>query len=247
MAIAPNYRDRIYKFYVQARQTALAPETVAGFAPRLPYFDRMIRKHFPQDRNATVFEVGCGHGTLIYCAQTRHGYKNVSGVDGSPAQVEAARRLGVHGVEQADIFESLRARSPESIDVIVAFDVIEHFAKDELFSFADEVHRVLRPGGRWIIHAPNGESPFGSRMRYWDLTHEQAFTSESISQLLYVCGFSTVNYFEDDPVVHGITSAGRFLAWKMARGLLRLYLAAETGDTGRTAILSQNLLAVAIK
>lgn len=107
--------------------------------------------------------------------------------------------------------------------------------------------RVLRVGGRWIIHTPNGESPFGGRVRYGDLTHENAFTRESLSQLCHVCGFSEIRCFEDAPVVHGVKSAVRYVAWKTLRGLLRLYLAAETGDGGRAAIFSQNLLAVAIK
>jgi hypothetical protein len=39
----------------------------------------------------------------------------------------------------------------------------------------------------------------------------------------------------------------RFLVWKAGRGLLRLFFMAETGDTGRDAIFSQNLLAIARK
>jgi hypothetical protein len=39
----------------------------------------------------------------------------------------------------------------------------------------------------------------------------------------------------------------RWVLWKAIRGVSRLVLAAETGDTGRTAIFSQCLLAVAIK
>jgi len=131
--------------------------------------------------------------------------------------------------------------------VVVAFDVIEHFTRDELLGFVDQVQRVLRPGGRWIIHTPNGESPFCGRMRYWDLTHELAFTRTSIIQLLLSSGFSNVQCFEDAPIPHGLTSAGRWLLWKAIRSGLRLYLAAETGDTASSAIFSQNFLTVADK
>ena len=131
--------------------------------------------------------------------------------------------------------------------MVVAFDVIEHFTRDELLGFVDQVQRVLRPGGRWIIHTPNGESPFCGRMRYWDLTHELAFTRTSIIQLLLSSGFSNVQCFEDAPIPHGLTSAGRWLLWKAIRSGLRLYLAAETGDTASSAIFSQNFLTVADK
>ena len=110
----------------------------------------------------------------------------------------------------------------------------------------DEVCRVLRPGGRWIIHTPNAESPFGMRVRYGDLTHELAFTRTSLAQLLS-SGFSQVSCYEDQPVPHGLKSAVRWALWKVFRTLLRLYVAAETGDSGRDAVFSQNLLCVAFK
>jgi hypothetical protein len=53
--------------------------------------------------------------------------------------------------------------------------------------------------------------------------------------------------FEDTPVVHGAKSALRWALWKSFRGLLRLYIAAETGDASNAHIFSQNVLAVARK
>lgn len=106
---------------------------------------------------------------------------------------------------------------------------------------------MLRPGGRWIIHVPNGESPFFGSIRYGDLTHELAFTRTSLAQLLLASGFAEVRCFEDQPVVHGAKSALRWLLWRGFRGVLRLYIAAETGDARGGHIFSQNLLAVARK
>jgi hypothetical protein len=84
-------------------------------------------------------------------------------------------------------------------------------------------------------------------MRYWDLTHELIFTRTSITQLLLSSGFSDVQCFEDAPIPHGLTSAVRWLLWQVIRFGLRLYLAAETGDTASSAIFSQNFLIVADK
>ncbi len=141
--------------------------------------------------------------------------------------------------------ETLRTLPSASQDVIIAFDVIEHFTKEELLPFVDEVHRVLRSGGRWIIHTPNGESPFVGRVRYGDLTHEMAFTRISISQLLKSSGSSEIVCQEDTPVPHGLKSAVRWILWKIIRSGLRFYVAAETGE--RDSIFSQNFLTVAVK
>ena len=244
--IEDTYRSRIYRHYVESRDRPLAPVTLAGLAPRVPSLRRLVRQHFPVDKGVAILDLGCGHGALIHVAREL-GYRNLRGVDGSPEQVAAARRLGIEGVEAGDLRHVLETQPDASLDVVVAFDVIEHFTRNELLPFVDQVRRVLKPGGRWIIHVPNGESPFFGTIRYGDLTHEMAFTRTSLSQLLLSSGFSGLHCFEDTPVVHGAKSALRWVLWKGFRGLLRLYVGAETGDVGQAHIFSQNLLAVAEK
>ena len=240
-----DFRARIYDHYVHSRHAALAPATLDGLAGQAPYQRRMIRQHFPADREARILDLGCGHGNLVHFAREA-GYRNVMGVDRSPEQVAEAKRLGIEGVVEGDLMETLATLPDASQDVVVAFDVIEHFTREELLPFVDEVHRVLRAGGKWIIHTPNGESPFFGRIRYGDFTHEQAFTATSMGQLLLSSGFGDVRSYEDAPIAHGVKSAMRVAAWKAIRVALRFYLAAETGSPG-SGILSQNFLTVAVK
>ncbi len=101
------------------------------------------------------------------------------------------------------------ARQPRA-----SLDLIEFFKRDELLALVEEVYRVLRAGGRWIIHAPNAESPSGMRMRYGDFTHELAFNSASIAQLMLSSGFSRAECFEDQPIPNGVRSLGRWMIWK---------------------------------
>jgi 2-polyprenyl-3-methyl-5-hydroxy-6-metoxy-1,4-benzoquinol methylase len=198
------------------------------------------------DRDAKILDVGCGYGALVHFAREA-GYRDVSGVDGARQQVEAAENLGIGGVRLGGVLETLEAAPEGSLDLILALDVVEHFAKDELLLLVDAVHRVLREGGRWIIRVPNGDSPFVGNILYGDLTHELAFTRESIAQLLSASGFSDVRCYEDAPVVHGLRSATRAVLWRVIRAGLRLYTATETGNASRDAVLTRNLLAVARK
>jgi len=240
------YRARIYGAYVTGRSDALAPQSIAGLAPRLPYLRWLVRSCMPADRAAAILDIGCGHGAILYALQ-QAGYRNARGVDGSAEQVQAAARLGIAGVQQGDLMQALRDATAASLDVVIAFDVIEHFTKAELIPLVDEVHRVHRPGGRWIIHAPNAEGPFGSRVRHGDLTHELAFTRTSLGQLLLASGFARVEAYEDRPIAHGFTSGVRAALWRLIRATLLFYIAVETGSLDRRAVFSQNLLAVAWK
>jgi 2-polyprenyl-3-methyl-5-hydroxy-6-metoxy-1,4-benzoquinol methylase len=239
-----SYRQRIYAHYTDAATTPLAPADLAGLAPRRAYLRRLVDRHFPPSREAAIFEIGCGHGALVHVAREM-GYRAMRGVDGSPAQVAAARRLGIDGVEAGEALAGLNALAPASQDCIVAFDVIEHLTKDELIAVTDGVARALKPGGRWIVHVPNGASPFAGIVRYGDLTHELAFTEESLSQLMLSSGFASVAFFEDAPVAHGIKSAVRAALWKLVRLVLKAMIVVEAGAAPR--VLTQNILAVAIR
>lgn len=238
-------RERIYRHYVEAASAPLAPGNLAGLEPRRAVLTRLIADHFPAARDARILELGCGHGALLFFAREA-GYGNVAGVDGSPAQVAAARQLGIAGVVHGDLLPTLKATAPASQDAVVAYDVIEHLTRDELLDMADEVARVLKPGGRWIIHAPNGLSPFCGVMTYGDLTHEQAFTPESLTQLFLACGFRSAEFYEDPPAAHGPASTMRALLWKLVRQVMRFALVVETGMT-QYRVFTINLIAVAVK
>ena len=241
-----TYRARIYPSYTSSRQQSLSPVNTEGFDRRSPYLRKIIRRHFPENHDAAILDLGCGHGAFIHFIR-QAGYRNVTGVDVSREQLAEAKRLGIKGVKQGDLLAELRLADDGSQDLVIAFDVIEHFTKDELLPFVDHVQRVLRRGGLWILHVPNGEAPFVGRILFGDFTHEQAFTRTSITQLLKSSGFRQVECFEDTPVVHGAKSALRWIIWKVIRQGLRLYLAAETGDTAKEGIFTQNFLAVAKK
>lgn len=239
-----DYRARIYEHYVSAHDVPLAPITAEGLKPREAYMRKLIRDHFPSDKTAKILDLGCGHGTLLYFAR-QEGYQNLLGIDVSEEQVAAAHHLGVTEVQCGDLMEMLRSLPAQSQDVVVAFDVIEHFTRDELMPFIDEVCRVLSKDGRWIIHVPNGESPFVGRVFYGDFTHQHAYTQASMKQLMYASGFSNVQCFEDQPIAHGLKSGVRRVIWKGIRSVLRFCIAAETGDISANQILSQNFLTVA--
>jgi SAM-dependent methyltransferase len=241
-----DYRARLLARYVSTHSSVGDAAAREGLERRRAYLDALVRRHFPADRGATILDLGCGHGAILWAAR-RAGYTNLAGIDASPEQVAAARRLGIEGVRQQDLRDGLAALPSTSLDVVVLFDLFHYFDRPDQIAIIDAVHRVLKPGGRWILHVPNGEALFAARMRYWDYLASGAFTRASIAQILLASGFQKVDCFEDEPVPHGIKSWGRWGLWKAIRGVARLVLAAETGDTGRDAIFSQCLLAVAVK
>jgi SAM-dependent methyltransferase len=65
----------------------------------------------------------------------------------------------------------------ESFDYVVSFQVIEHIRRDK--AFVAEVHRVLKPGGRFIVSTPN--KPMSLTRNPW---HVREYTAAQLRELL---------------------------------------------------------------
>jgi len=128
---------------------------------------------------------------------------------------------------------------------VFSLDVLEHLSKDSLLALVTAVYCTLKPGGRFVVHVPNGEAIFSGRIVYGDLTHQTAFTQTSMAQLLTICGFEKIRCFEDQPIIHGPVSLVRNLAWRVIRLGFKLIALVETGSGN--LLLSQNLTAIAAK
>ena len=241
--MSQSYRTRLYEAYRSSMALPRPEELRAHLESRRPYMTKLIDAYVPPRKSIRVLELGCGYGSVLYHLQ-ESGYAHLDGVDGSPQQVAAARALGLHCVRLRGVSEALQEAGDGSYDVVIAFDVLEHFTREELMTLMDEIHRVLAPGGRLIAHVPNAGGIFGGVVFHGDLTHETCFTSQSIRQLLALTGFGNIRIAEDVPVAHGLKSAVRRGLWAVFRSIFRLIYAAETGDPGREIILSQNLLVV---
>lgn len=146
-------RARLYESY-RCYQNAGNPQDERN--QRAPYLRRLIKIHMPVDRNVRILDLGCGSGAIIYFLREA-GYRNILGIDTSAEQIAQAVELGIGEVLRSDVFSFVRNTESESYDVVIAFDIIEHLTKPELFDMADEIYRVLTPGGQWIAHAPNAE------------------------------------------------------------------------------------------
>lgn len=237
-----SYRDKLYSNYVSSHTSHLYGEaTIEGIKKQFPGWERYFGRFLPDNRDARILDIGCGNGGFVYYLKGL-GYKNSSGIDISPEQVKVAKDLGIKDVECADVLSFLKDKK-NTYDAIFARDIIEHFSKEQIIELLKLIWESLKRGAVLIIQTPNAESPFGSRYRYSDFTHEITFTRSSLGQVLRAAGFEKVDFYPTGPVPKGIKSAIRFLLWKVIEKLLRFYMLVETGS--QKGIYTQNIIAVA--
>lgn len=240
-----DYRLKLYEHYLTTQVQTDLTLIHQDLESRAPYLRSVIRRWFPGDFTVGVLDLGCGYGALLYFLKEA-GYCNLKGIDCSSEQVAVAKKLGLDFVQQGAVTDALRMSKDGEWDILIAFDVIEHLSKGEVLTFVDEAKRVLKTGGRLLIHVPNGEAIFSGTVYFGDLSHETGFTRRSLKQLMSVGGFSQVHVIEDVPTIHGIISLLRYVLWKIIRTAFRLIYIVETGDK-HDPVLSQNLLAVVEK
>ncbi|WP_299755816.1 class I SAM-dependent methyltransferase [uncultured Pontibacter sp.] len=114
---------------------------------------------FPPDKDAKILDIPSGAGAFTQRLKD-HGYKNILSVDVvNGLQIEHDQFM------QGDMTKPL-PMAENSVDVVVCIDGIEHISKQ--FDFTKEVHRILKPGGYFIVSTPNISS-YHSRFR-WLLT-----------------------------------------------------------------------------
>lgn len=146
------------------------PETAAGgyrrHDSRTVFYTR-VQALMPDDE-AEVLDLGAGSGSWwdrlpiwqrCLCNLRGGPWRVVWGADADPAV------LGNRTVDRARLIENgVLPFDGESLDMVVAYAVLEHVAEPE--KFAAEVRRVLKPGGWFCAWTPNrwGYVGIGARL-----------------------------------------------------------------------------------
>lgn len=150
-----------------------------------------VRRITPLIEDRVVLDVGCGDGFVS--ALMASSARRVHGVDLNERAVGFAKMIvrqenasfAVHvagGVEQA-------ARWFESVDVVTAFEVIEHLEPAERGNFLDGARDVLRASGGWLVLT----TPNGRRIRRKNLFHEEELAPDELIDLLHRHRYTDIN------------------------------------------------------
>lgn len=147
---------------------------------------------------APVLDVGCGRGEFLELLRD-HGV-DARGIDRDADMVAHCRSKGLQ-VEQADLFEYLRALPDESLGGIFLGHVIEHLEQPLVLALPQLIWSKLVPGGALVIETPNPMclSTFSGAF-YADPTHVRPIHPKGLEFLLTAAGFHDLTLMLSAPV-----------------------------------------------
>jgi len=131
--------------------------------------DRAFLARLPPARR--VLDIGAGNGRFAHAAAAAH---SVVALEISEEAIAAMRSTPGERYQPA-ICQASGLRLPfatESFDAAVSQDLIEHLHPSQIEPHLAEVHRVLAPGGRYLLHTPSnlqGSTSFGLHLREYRL------------------------------------------------------------------------------
>ncbi len=122
----------------------------------------------PLRRGMKIIDWGCGRGELCYHAAVRGA--DVLGLDYSKAAINLTKKLPKpkRGKMKFELVSNLKIPAPDkSIDRIFFIDVIEHLYPEQVKEVIGEFYRVLKRGGKLILHTAPNRDYYDKGYRYW--------------------------------------------------------------------------------
>lgn len=126
-----------------------------------------------------ALDIGCGRGEWISLLN-ENGF-NARGIDINESMVKVASQKGLNAAVNDALCE-LKSLEENSLDIITAFQVVEHIKFDDVLELIKEAKRVLAPCGILILETPNPENIMvGTQWFYLDATHKNPIPCELLS------------------------------------------------------------------
>lgn len=151
------------------------------FVGRRRIFVELLRRHLSPRKDAVILDLGCGVGGMI---ESLREFGTVVGTDNDASSLAHCRRKLDSEFFQSHAYE-LPLRT-ESVDVLCAFDVLEHVPQET--EAMAECFRVLKPGGTCFVSGPSYQFLYTHQDRM--VQHQRRYTVTDLKRRLRNAGFT---------------------------------------------------------
>jgi ubiquinone/menaquinone biosynthesis C-methylase UbiE len=172
-----DYRDEIKKDWDHAHYYELAE----GYMDVFWNDGSVFRKYFEMLDLESVVELACGWGRHSDYARAHYQPGTITLVDVLGSNISRCRQRFAGDDRYHFVVNSgsdLCGLSADTYSAVFCYDAMVHFEYDDVFAYIREIHRVLRPGGRALLHHSNYDGRPGSA--YSQNPHWRNFMSAAL-------------------------------------------------------------------
>lgn len=118
-----------------------------------PIHQRLLKAYYLSLEyiSGDVLEIGCGEGRGVELLAPKA--KSFTGIDKIGSIIDNLKSKYPKGNFKQVVIPPFFGVESNAYDVVVSFQVIEHIKND--LAYLEEIHRVLKPGGKALITTPN--------------------------------------------------------------------------------------------
>lgn len=227
-----------------AERTELFKTLYTELFERVPDHPRLVRRVTPEDSRrkvegqlrllrpfltpeSTLLEIAPGDCRLAHAASRL--CREVIGVDISDQQGDGA--VGPKNF-QLKVYDGYQVDLPDAVaDVAFSYQFLEHLHPEDVEPHLRLVHRLLKPGGRYVLDTPHKFSGPHDVSRFFGdelvCFHFQEWTFRSLEEQLKSAGFRNVRVFrggsyQSSKLVAEINKVAESLVGMLPSGLRKL-------------------------
>ena len=136
------------------------------------HFHNLAYKQFQKNGCKKILDLGCGFGYFVGLDPQK-----ITGLDRNPSSIEVGKKKGLN-IIQGDVID-LSMFEDDSFDGVYSSCVIEHLYPHEAYKMLQEIDRVLKVNGTFVLFAPLMHKSF-----YHDFTHIKPYPPRAIAHYL---------------------------------------------------------------
>lgn len=185
---------QIYDKYISTHFGKTFPNIQCSYKKRYYLWKSYLAQFLPISKDSIILEVGSAMGHNLYSLK-RLGYNNVVGIDISKECADFCMSAGFNStlIKNEEEFYNI---NQNQFDVVILYDVLEHYFPIDGISLLVNIKKVLKYNGVLIISLPNANHPFSMNLLYADITHKFIYNESSLLQLLKNSGFEDNKFIQ---------------------------------------------------
>ena len=161
LLLARLFEGRLARYGTQnQRQLDTRESCVEDRLSVLPTYAALF-KPFGAFEGKTVLELGCSQGHLLAGFLETEGFRAIGVDKAAPALTRGRDKYG-HRIEFVQSTDETIPLRDASCDIAYTVDTVEHLSQPEAILL--EMHRILRPGGHFLIHFHPWWGPYAAHL-----------------------------------------------------------------------------------